>query len=174
MFNQPQSSSGYFKPAEHANHLVLITTVHSSDRKYDQLRKEELDEFVVDIVDIDGDQQLQERVLISHKGITSRFTVGSTLILGRIGQVDTKSGFQAWALLPFNEGTDDAKAEAWVMANRPTFNQAAAAPAPAPVNTTTGEVASGVNLNDPAVQALLAQMQTTPAAAAPAASNPPF
>ena len=192
MFNQPTEAAfgGFFKPADHNGHLVLITVVHGIGKKFDTLRNEEIDQADVDIVDLEGDGQLREHVNVTHKAIVSRLTPGATFILGRIGQVATKSGFQAWALQPFNEGVDDKKAEAWVNANKPTFTQAApppaqqqaTAPAPAqapaaqpPVNTTTGEIAGGVDLNDPAVQALLAQInggQTQ--AAAPQSSVAPF
>lgn len=196
MFNQPTESAfgGFFKPAEHNGHLILVTAVHGISKKFDTLRNEEIDQADVDIVDLDGDQQVREHVNITHKAIVSRLTPGATMILGRIGQVATKSGFQAWALQPFNEGVDDQKAEAWVNANKPTFTQAApspapqAAPAPAPtvpapaaaqppVNATTGEVAPNVDLNDPTVQALLSQLNTgQPTAATPqaASNNPPF
>ncbi|WP_331445825.1 hypothetical protein [Streptomyces xanthochromogenes] len=185
LFNQPTESAfgGYFKPAEHNGHLVLITVVHGIGKKFDTLRNEEIDQADVDFVDLDGDNELREHVNVTHKAIVSRLAPGATFILGRIGQVATKSGFQAWALNPFNEGTDDTKAEAWVNAHKPTFNQAAPAPAAAPapqaapaappVNTTTGEIAPGVNLNDPAVQALLAQVnggQPAPAVG----GTPPF
>lgn len=189
MFNQPTEAAfgGFFKPAEHNGHLVLITVVHGIGKKFDTLRNEEIDQADVDIVDLDGDGQLREHVNVTHKAIVSRLTPGATLILGRIGQVATKSGFQAWALQPFNEGVDDKKAEEWVNAHKPTFNQAATpAPQPAPtaapaaqppVNTTTGEIAGGVDLSDPAVQALLAQVQggqTPPAAAPQTGGQPPF
>jgi hypothetical protein len=196
MFNQPTESAfgGFFKPAEHNGHLVLVTTVHSIGKKFDTLRNEEIDQADVDIVDLDGDGELREHVNVTHKAIVSRLTPGATLILGRIGQVATKSGFQAWALQPFNEGVDDKKAEAWVNAHKPTFTQAAAAPqaapaaapattaAPAPaappVNTVTGEIAPGINPNDPAVQALLAQINNAQVAAAAGTpqtgGQPPF
>lgn len=178
MFNQPSAGGGFFKPAEHNGHLVLFTVVHEIGKKFDQLKQAEIDQAVVDVVDLDGDNELRERVAVTHAAIVNRLAAGATFVLGRIGQVATKSGFQAWALLPFNEGTDDVKAEAWVNANKPTFNQATAtAPAPAaapPVNTTTGEIASGVNLNDPAVQALLAQVNGGSQPAAPASGNAPF
>lgn len=183
MFNQPSAGGGFFKPAEHHGHLVLFTVVHEIGKKFDQLKQAEIDQAVVDMVDLDGDAELRERLNVTHAAIVNRLAPGATFILGRIGQVATKSGFQAWALLPFNEGADDAKAEAWVNANKPTFNQAAAttppqaAPAAAatvpPVNTATGEIASGVDINDPAVQALLAQVNGGQQAA-PTGSNAPF
>lgn len=183
MFNQPSAGGGFFKPAEHSGHLVLFTVVHEIGKKFDQLKQAEIDQAVVDVVDLDGDNELRERVAVTHAAIVNRLAAGATFVLGRIGQVATKSGFQAWALLPFNEGTDDVKAEAWVNAHKPTFNQAApaaaaqaAAPAAAqpPVNTATGEIAAGVNLNDPAVQALLAQVNGGGQQAAPASGNAPF
>lgn len=193
MFNQPTEAAfgGFLKPADHNGHLLLITVVHSIGKKFDTLRNEEIDQADVDVVDLDGDSQLREHVNVTHKAIVSRLTPGATLILGRIGQVATKSGFQAWALQPFNEGVDDKQAEAWVNANKPTFNQAAvpaaqqqpptpSVPTPAaaqpPVNTATGEIAAGVDLSDPSVQALLAQINSSQAAApAPqTGGQPPF
>lgn len=133
MFAQPTSGGGFFKPAEANGHLVLITTVHDIAKRYDDLRKQEMDNATVDLVDLDAGGDLQERIVVSHPAIVNRLSPGATMTLGRIGQVATKSGFQAWALLPYQEGIDDARAEQWVMANRPTFNQAAPpAPASAP------------------------------------------
>ena len=189
MFNQPAAGGGFFKPAEANGHLVLITTVHEIAKRFDQLRNEEIDQAVVDLVDLDAaGQELRERINVTHKGIVSRLTAGSGLVLGRIGQVATTSGFQAWALLPFAEGSDDVRAGAWVTAHQPSFTQAAApqaapapapapaaaadpwatatpAPAPAPaavpagVNTVTGEIGPGY---------------TAPPAAAPRGDEPPF
>lgn len=136
MFNQPTSSGGFFKPADANGHLILVTAVHEITQRYDDLRKKDMDNATVDLVDLDdGGQELQERVIVSHPALVNRLSVGGGLTLGRIGQIPTQSGFQAWALLPFQEGIDDKRAEAWVHAHRPTFNQAAApaAPAPAPV-----------------------------------------
>ncbi|MFD6025668.1 hypothetical protein [Streptomyces griseoluteus] len=154
MFSQPSDGGGYFKPADASGHLVLITSVHEIFKKFDQLRNEEIDQAVVDLVDLDTpEQELRERINVSHKGIVSRLSAGSGLVLGRIGQVATKSGFQAWALLPYAEGSDDVRAGAWVTAHQPVFSQApasAAAPqgpapaapigVPAGVNTVTGEI----------------------------------
>ena len=187
MFNQPSAGGGFFKPAEHSGHLILITVVHEIGKKFDQLKQAEIDQAIVDVVDLEGDNELRERVAVTHAGIVNRLATGAKFVLGRIGQVATKSGFQAWALLPFNEGSDDVKAEAWVNANKPTFTQAPptvpaqaatpqAAPAPAatpPVNAATGEIAAGVDVSDPAVQALLAQVGGQQQAA-PTGNNAPF
>ncbi|MGN7137302.1 hypothetical protein ACTHS2_09690, partial [Streptomyces pseudogriseolus] len=132
MFQQPAAGGGFFKPAEANGHLVLVTTVHEIVKRFDQLRNEEIDQAVVDIVDLDTpEQELRERINVTHKGIVSRLSAGGGMVLGRVGQVATSSGFQAWALLPFVEGSDDVRAGAWVTAHQPTFTQAAPPPAPA-------------------------------------------
>jgi len=163
MFAQPSAGGGFFKPAEANGHLVLITNVHDITKRYDDLRKQEMDNATVDLVDLDAPgQELQERIVVSHPAIVNRLATGATMTLGRIGQVATKSGFQAWALLPFAEGSDDVRAGAWVTAHQPSFTQAAspqaapapaaappaAAPVPAPavpagVNPGTGEIGPG-------------------------------
>lgn len=179
MFNQPTSGGGFFKPADANGHLILIAAVHDISKRYDDLRKQEMDNATVDLVDLDdAGQELQERIIVSHPAIVNRLSVGGPMTLGRIGQVATKSGFQAWALLPFNEGIDDQRAEQWVLAHRPTFNQAAApAPAPAPaaapipagVNTVTGEITTPPAGLTPQQYAAA---QQTPATAALAAQIP--
>lgn len=113
MFNQPMSMGSYFKPSDHNGHLILITRVKSSSRRFDEMRKSEIDEFSVDLVDLDGDQVLHEDVKISHIGITNRLRVGSTNILGRIGSVNTGKGHPAWVLNSFTDA-DVPKAQLWV------------------------------------------------------------
>lgn len=175
-FNQPKSGGGFFKPADRDGHLVLITIVHEIAKRFDNLRNEEIDQAIVDLVDLDeAGQELAERINVTHAGIVSRLSTGATMILGRIGKVQTKSGFDAWALLPFNEGADDQRASAWVTAHAagqmnqpapaatpatapaPTVPAAPAAPAPAPAPAPAA--APQVDPNDPAVQALLASLQ---------------
>lgn len=129
MFNQPAVMGSYFKPSDHNGHLVLITRVKATNRRFDEMRKAEIDEFVVDIVDLDGDQILHEDVKISHIGITNRLRVGSTNILGRIGSVNTGKGHPAWVLNSFVD-TDVPKAQAWVTQKQFAQPQAAAATAP--------------------------------------------
>lgn len=138
-FNQPTSGGGFLKPAEHQNHLLLFTNVKRSDRRYDELRKGEIDEFTVDVVDLDGDQLLRENVKVGHVGITNKLTVGATNVLGRISTVDTGKGNPAWVLVGFNDA-DVPKAQAWVEAQKansfaqpkaPDFVAAPVAPAPA-------------------------------------------
>jgi hypothetical protein len=113
MFNQPASMGSYFKPSDHNGHLILITKVKSSQRRFDEMRKAEIDEFIVDLVDLDGDQILHEDVKVSHVGITNRLRIGSANILGRIGSVNTGKGHPAWVLNSFTD-TDVPKAQLWV------------------------------------------------------------
>lgn len=174
MFSQPTSSGGFFKPADANGHLILITTVHEITKRYDDLRKQEMDNATVDLVDLDAPgQELQERIVVSHPAIVNRLAAGDTMTLGRIGQVSTKSGFQAWALLPFNEGTDDVRAGAWVTARQPSFTQAAApapaAPAPA-ARPAPAPAATPASAGDP--WATAPAPAPSPAAAAPAGVNP--
>jgi pyruvate/2-oxoglutarate dehydrogenase complex dihydrolipoamide acyltransferase (E2) component len=175
MFSQPAAGGGFFKPAEANGHLVLITTVHEIVKRFDQLRNEEIDQAVVDVVDLDTpDQELRERINVTHKGIVSRLTAGGGMVLGRIGQVATSSGFQAWALLPFVEGSDDVRAGAWVTAHQPTFTQAAA-PAPAPAAAAPQPAAPAAQYTAPAAApAPAAQQYAAPAPAPQQGDEPPF
>jgi hypothetical protein len=189
MFTQPSASGGFFKPADANGHLVLITTVHEIAKRFDQLRNEEIDQAVVDLVDLDTpEQELRERINVTHKGIVSRLNSGGGMVLGRIGQVATSSGFQAWALLPFAEGSDDVRAGAWVTAHQPTFTQAAAPqPAPAPAAAPTPQPAPApappaqyaapapAAAVPPGVNTVTGEITTPAAYAAPQQGNePPF
>lgn len=155
MFQQPSSGGSYFKPAEHLNHLLLFTAVKSVSRRYDELRKGEIDEYIVDVVDLDGDQLIREDVKVSHVGITNKLTVGAANVLGRITTVDTGKGNPAWVLVGFAD-TDVPKAQAWVEARaknqfaQPAAATPAAAPAAAPVAAATDQAA--------AIAALVAQL----------------
>lgn len=137
-FNQPTSAGGFLKPADHQNHLLLFTEVKKSERRYDELRKGEIDEFTVDVVDLDGDGLLRENVKVGHVGLTNKLTVGATNVLGRLGTVDTGKGNPAWVLNSFTDA-DVPKAQAWVEAQKAnafaqpaTAAPVAAAPAAAP------------------------------------------
>ena len=115
-FQQAQATGTFFKPAEADGHLILIIRCSKFEKRFDQMRGEEIDQATVDLVDIDGDQKLRENVLLTHRGLVNRLSTSSRMVLGRIGQVDTKSGNKAWVLLPFAPG-DEAKATEWAKAN---------------------------------------------------------
>lgn len=167
-FNQPSGGGGFFKPADHDGHLILITNVVKIEDRYDQFKGKEVPAATVDLVDLDGDQALREGVLLTHGGLVNRLHVGAHMVLGRIGKATTTSGFEAWVLGPFDEqGTDAARAEAWLTAQaRPQVSQPAAPPAapaaPAPVQQQAPAPAPAPGMadpNDPAVQALLRSLQ---------------
>ena len=124
-FLQPQASGTFFKPAEADGHLILIVRVDRIEKRFDQMRGEEIDQATVDLVDLDGDATLRENILLTHKGIVNRLSTSSRMVLGRIGQVDTKSGNKAWVLQPFALN-DEAKATEWAKSH---MSAPAAAPA---------------------------------------------
>ncbi len=137
MFNQPLGGGGFFKPAEHNGHLILIRKVDRIERRFDTLRNAEIDQATVDLVDLDDPaQELCEGVAVTHVGIVNKLKPGATNILGRIAQVTTKSGMQAWALQSYAEGVDDVRAQQWVDRQGSGFAQPPAAAdswtAPAP------------------------------------------
>ncbi|WP_017602181.1 hypothetical protein [Nocardiopsis lucentensis] len=169
-FSQP-SGGGFFKPAEHDGHLVLITNCHKIEDRYDQFKARDVPAATVDVVDLDGEQQLREGVLMTHGGLVNRLSPGAHMVLGRIGKATTSSGFEAWVLAPFDEQGDDARrAQEWLDAQGPSRTSAApgpasgpASPAPEPAQQRPSSAATGApamaDPNDPAVQALLASLQ---------------
>lgn len=162
MFNQPTSGGGFFKPAEHKEHLLLFTNIKKSERRYDELRKGDIDEFTVDVVDLDGDQVLRENVKVGHVGITNKLTVGAKNVLGRLGTVDTGKGNPAWILSNFSEA-DVPKAQAWVEAQKANqFAQPVATTAPA-ATASTATPAAAPQLDQAQIAALMAQLGAKPA-----------
>jgi hypothetical protein len=162
-FTKPLAGGGYFKAKDRLGHLILITAVHDSRPRYDELKKSEVIEMRCDIVDLDEPgQELQEGLWVSYAGITNRIKVGLTNILGRIGTLDTGKGNPAFVLEDFADA-DVPRAQAWVEAHaKSAFAQPAAAPAPAPVTTTEVKAANPNPALDPemvkaAMEALQAQ-----------------
>lgn len=163
MFEQPKSGGGFFKPADHLGHLVLFTAVKSSHRRYDEMRKGEIDEFIVDFVDLDGDQALNSDVKVGHVGITNKLSVGSKNVLARVGTVDTGKGNPAWVLNNFQDA-DVARAQAWVEAQAA---KAFAQPAPAavPAAAVVETQATGANgMTQEQIALLMQQLGATPVA----------
>ncbi|GAA0989183.1 hypothetical protein Q7689_11335 [Nocardiopsis tropica] len=176
-FSKPSvpAMGGFFKPAEHAGHLILITQVYAIEDRFDQFKQREVPAATVDLVDLDEvpGEGLREGVLVTHTGIVNRLHAGQSLVLGRIGKAITKSGFEAWVLEEYREDSDDAvRAQAWMEARekgitRPVPQTAPAAPVPAPAQQeATAAPASPApaapamaDPSDPAVQALLASLR---------------
>lgn len=135
MFDQPTSGT-WFKPAEHAGHLLLITACHGIEKHFDSMKNGEVDKATIDIVDLDETPAVLEvNVLNSHPGIVGKLGKllrGGNPVLGRLTQVPSSKGNPAWVLSEFQPG-DDARAEAWVKANPLTGFSQPTAPAQAPV-----------------------------------------
>lgn len=117
MFNQPNESGGFFKPAEHDGKLVLFTSVSQPETRFDALRGAEVEQVRVDYVDLE-DGELKRDCIVTHVGIVSRIK-NKSMILGRITTAETKSGKTAWILGRFTS-EDEATAKAWLDA-QPTF-----------------------------------------------------
>lgn len=121
-FAQPQATGMFFKPADHSDHLILVTAVHETYDRYDDLAGKDKLNARFDYVDLDSDDGLVENAISSHPGIALRLkgSVGKgTPVLGRIGQeASKKAGFNAaWVLGEFTEGVDDKRAADWLTAN---------------------------------------------------------
>lgn len=171
-FNQPSAPAmgGFFKPAEHDGHLVLIINVHTIEDRYDNFKGREVPAATCDVVDLDEpNPELREGVLVTHTGIVNRLHPGAHMVLGRIGKAPTKSGFEAWVLAEFDPNSDPARAQAWLdkqnsgapaaqAQQQAPAPQAAPAPAPAPQQQAPA-AQSMADPNDPAVQALLQSLQ---------------
>jgi hypothetical protein len=117
MFNQPNESGGFFKPADHDGSLVLFTSVSAPETRFDALRNADIEQVRVDFVDF-ADGELKRDCIVSHIGLTSRLK-GKSMVLGRIGQAETRSGKHAWVLTRFSP-EDEATAKAW-LDSQPTF-----------------------------------------------------
>lgn len=120
MFQQPNESGGFFKPAEHDGKLVLFTKVSAPETRFDPLRGSEIEQVHVDYVDFD-DSELKRDVIVTHIGIVSRIK-GKSMVLGRITTAETKSGKTAWILGRFSP-EDEATAKSW-LDSQPTFASA--------------------------------------------------
>lgn len=117
MFNQPNESGGFFKPAEHDGKLVLFTSVSEPETRFDALRGSDIEQVRVDVVDF-TDGELKRGVAVTHLGIVSRIK-GRSMILGRITTAETKSGKTAWILGRYSD-EDEVIAKEWLN-SQPTF-----------------------------------------------------
>jgi hypothetical protein len=175
----PLSSGGsWLKPAERNGHLLIIANASFVGRKYDDMRKAEVDVVKFDMADLSqaGEGWLTG-VQSSHSGVVNKLAgiLGNPdgKVLGVIGQVAANNGHLAWVLA-------DAPAEAvngavaWLNANpapaaapafvplvvtapAPVGLPTVAAPAPAPVVAAPAVQAQPQAQQD--VAALLAQLQ---------------
>lgn len=117
MFNQPQAGGGFFDTKNHVGSLVLITKVHEvyhNSMNVYQGKPAPRDEAKVDIVDLDQDGVLRERITLTHPGLVNRLSTGATNILGRITQEPTSDGQNYYYALQGYEETDVPRATQWV------------------------------------------------------------
>lgn len=116
-FAQP-GGGGFFKPADHSGHLILVTAVHETFMRHDDMAGKEKLHARLDYACLDcEDSTLVESSLTSHPGIAGRLQPHAgkgTPVLGRIGQAPSKNGHPAWVLGPYTEGTDDVRAQQWM------------------------------------------------------------
>lgn len=140
-FHQPSAVGTFLKPAELNGHLILVTAVHETFDRYDDLAGKDKLNARFDYVDLDGEKTLVADAISSHPGIALRLksVAGKNEpVLGRIGQEPSKkAGFNpTWVLGEYTEGVDDVAAAAWMTANATASitQPAATAPAPAPAS----------------------------------------
>ena len=118
----PNNQVNYFKPKDRDGHLIGILSVDKVDEIFDEMRGENVKRAIVELIDFDGDNVIEKNVSIQHPAIVRRLSPDSSRILGRIGKVKTKSGFEAWCLLDPNE--EDLKvAGQWSGSNNAAKNQ---------------------------------------------------
>jgi hypothetical protein len=171
MFDQP-GGGGFLKPADHNGHLLLVTAVHETFQRHDELAGKEKLHARIDYVCLDcPDADLVESALTSHPGIAGRLQskVGKQ-VLGRIGQAPSKTGQPAWILGPFTEGVDDAKAQAWLTAHT---TRPAQPTAPAGDDPWAGQQPPAAAPPQPPAQAPAPPAAPPAAAAAPANGTTP-
>ena len=120
MFEQPNESGRFFKPADHNGSLILFTKVSAPETRFDSLRGHEIEQVTVDYVDF-NDGELQTNCIVTHNGIVNKIK-GKSMILGRVTTAETRAGKTAWVLGRF-DAADEAVAKEWVN-SQPTFASA--------------------------------------------------
>jgi hypothetical protein len=167
-FTQPVSGQ-WLKPKDIPGHLLLITAVHETGQRYDQLSARDKPYAVFDYVDLDEDGQPEEyNVSDNHPGIASKLVQAQRsggMVLGRITQAPSSQGQPAWVLGPYAEGSDDQRATAWLTTHpRRQVQQPEQRPQPpatpaAPAAPAAAPAAGGQVTVTPEIAALLAQIQ---------------
>jgi hypothetical protein len=179
LFAQHTSGGAFIKPADLNGQLVIITNVAGQwPREFDTLRKAEVEIASFDYAVVGGPDGWQKGTRCNYNGINNK--LGNIkgqpgLLLGRIGQATTNSGFEAWVLGAYTP-EDEAAAAAWLQANpapspfaaqssapaaAPTPVQAAP-PAPVAAPPATAPVAAPAQYTPEQLQAMLAQLQGAP------------
>lgn len=140
-FGTMSTGGAWLSPKDHDGHVLIIANVKPFTRRYDEMRKAEVDVATFDYADVTTGAGWQLGISNSHVGITNKLnglTAGAPPVLGRIGQAVTKSGMQAWVLADITsdpaQAGEVAKAAAWLAANPvPATSSPFTAPVAAPV-----------------------------------------
>jgi hypothetical protein len=149
MFAAPSTGSDSVKPADLLGHLLLITPLEFKESITTAFG--ESSAIAVDLVDLDTTEVYND-VLFFGRGLIANLksNIGAQ-VLGRMAQGIARPGQSAPWILEAATDADTAKAVAHVTAQA-TGNITTPAPTPAPVATAVAD------LNDPAIQALIAQL----------------
>jgi len=149
MFAQPSSGSDSVKPADLLGHLLLVTPLEFKESITTAFG--ESSAIAVDLVDLDTTEEFND-VLFFGRGLIANLksNIGAQ-VLGRMAQGIARPGQSAPWVLEAATDADTQKAIAYVQA-KATGNIASPAPTPAPATTPAADV------NDPAIQALIAQL----------------
>ena len=138
-FDQPAFVGSWLSPKDVLDHLILVTKVHESFERYDDLAGKEKIHVRFDYVDLDSpNQDLVTDAINSHPGIALRLKGAIATgrpVLGRIGQEPAKKAglSAAYVLGEFTAGVDDIRARDWQLAQASQVSQPSAdAPAVAP------------------------------------------
>lgn len=114
--------SKFFKPADHAEHLILITKVNDVREIDDKFKGPGTPAAFIDFVDLDSpNKEVHRNVQVTHGGIVNRLEAGWDNVLGIVGKVPTKRGYQAWVLksAPIE---DEQRAIEWAKSQAPDEN----------------------------------------------------
>jgi hypothetical protein len=155
-FEAPSQSSIGPKPADLHGHLLIIKPTEYKSGIVTSLGDAEA--IQCDVIDLDSNEEHSD-VLFFNVGLRSglKSKIGSQ-VLTRIGQGTAKPGKSApWILVDATtDPADVAKATAYITAKA---TGTLAAPATPQATVTPEAIASVVDINDPAIQALLAKVQ---------------
>ena len=153
-FAAPASTSEGVKPADLENHLCIFEPTEYKTNVSTSMG--ESDAIALNIVDLDANDVHNDVLLFSAYLRGALKPLIGQKVLARIKKGVAKPGKTApWIL---EDATQDAAAVAKANAYLSAGLQAPAAPAPAAAAAPAPAVPAGVNLNDPAIQALMAQL----------------
>ena len=158
-FAAPATPSGGVKPADLQGHLLLITPNEYKTGIVTSMGEAEA--IDCDVVDLDTNEE-HVSVLFFNVALRSALkpNIGNQ-VLARIGQGVAKPGKNApWILLDATTNKADIEKATAYLAAKATGNFKPASPAAAPAAPEAASALSalGVDMSDPAVAALLAQL----------------